>query len=477
MRTQATKPTGVEQKFEANEMFFSTTDSKGVITAGNPVFARVSAYSIEEMIGQPHNLIRHQDMPRAVFKELWDTIRTGGLFLGYVKNHAKGGNHYWVFASVIPIQDGYLSIRFKPSERGIAAAAEIYARMLEEERRADDGDSMERARETLLQHLGSNNYRSYESFSRAMLAQEIRNRDEEIGRKGLALFPRELKSSSAAGIHELFRKSTSIYDTLTELSRDLEAFSGINLKIQEKGQAIVRKADNFRFSAVNAHIASDPLGAKGAPLSTVARFLDVYSRNLSGNVVLLAKDIGTIAQVLENVTTHISTTRLVLEMSLYYQAEMGAETRDGGRVFKILKDLVDAIETLHEATTKELAALQGRLPQITGKNDELRKDIISLQVAQLSGMTEAVRIPEAESIRTMMQDFRAEVDQAVQELGYLADTVEHLQDVTNTTPPKMKKIREELDGIRATLTGCFLENSGGGLALARSESPDVQKSN
>ena len=456
MRTQSTTPTGTEQKFEANEMFFSTTDGKGIITAGNPVFARVSAYSMEEMIGQPHNLIRHPDMPRVVFEELWDTIKAGNIFLGYVKNHAKSGNHYWVFASVIPISNGYLSIRFKPSEAGVRAAEEIYRAMLGVENQGDRADSRQRVREALEKSLRSNHYKSYESFSRAMLAQEIRHRDEEIRRKELELFPRELKATSAVAIQELFRKSTGIYDVLTELSKGLEAFSGINQKIQDKGQAIVRNADHFRFSAMNAHIASDPLGAKGAPLSMVARFLDTYSRNLSGNVILLAKDIEMIAQVLENVTTYISTTRLVMEMSIYYQAEMVAETGDENqerRVFKILKDLVDGFETLHNATTKELLALQGRLPQITGKNEDLRKDIVSLQVAQISGMTEAVRIPEAESIRTMMQDFRAEVQQAVQELEYLAAAVEHLQEVTSTTPPRINRIREDLNAIHATLTG------------------------
>lgn len=456
MRTQSTKPTGKEQKFEANEMFFSTTDRKGVITAGNPVFARVSGYSMEEMVGQPHNLIRHADMPRSVFQALWETVKAGNVFLGYVKNHARDGNHYWVFASVIPINDGYLSIRFKPSEAGVHSAEEVYRMMLGVEDEGDRAESQRRALGALEQHVRSASFRNYESFSRAMLAREIKLRDEEIRKRNLALFPKSLAAGTAPFIQELFRKSTGVYEVLTELSSGLETFSGINEKIQEKGQAIIKNADNFRFSAINAHIASDPLGAKGAPLSTVAKFLDAYSRNLSANVVLLAKEIEAVALVLENVTTHISTTRLVLEMSIHYQAEMASSSADHSRedrVFRILKDLTDGFDTLHNATARELQALQSRLPQITGKSDELRKDIISLQVAQLSGMTEAVRIPEAESIRTMMQDFRAEVQQAVQELEHLTEMVQHLQEVTNTTPPKVNRIRRELDEIHGSLTG------------------------
>ena len=109
-----------------NELFFSTTDQKGVITAGNQVFERVSGYALEDMVGRAHNIVRHPDMPRAVFRLLWDTIGAGRPIAAYVRNRAADGAYYWVMASVVPIAGGYLSVRLAPgSEHFQAAKADL----------------------------------------------------------------------------------------------------------------------------------------------------------------------------------------------------------------------------------------------------------------------------------------------------------------------------------------------------------------
>ncbi len=99
------EPKNIESPFELNELFFSITDPKGVILTGNDVFVKVSKMSKEELIGKPHNIIRHPDMPRAIFKALWSTIKAGRPFVGYVKNMAKDGSYYWVLAAVYPVMD------------------------------------------------------------------------------------------------------------------------------------------------------------------------------------------------------------------------------------------------------------------------------------------------------------------------------------------------------------------------------------
>lgn len=95
----------------------SETDTRGVITYANPKFCEVSGYSVEELVGKPHNIIRHPDMPKAVFKELWDTIKAGQIWQGEVKNRRKDGSSYWVLATVGPLLDAegypyrYISMR------------------------------------------------------------------------------------------------------------------------------------------------------------------------------------------------------------------------------------------------------------------------------------------------------------------------------------------------------------------------------
>ena len=112
-RKSAVQPCDRESPFEIDELFFSTTDRKGVITFGNDVFVRVSGHPRERLIGAPHNVIRHPDMPRAVFRLLWDYVLAGRSVVAYVKNMAADGAYYWVLALVTPIRGGFLSVRLK----------------------------------------------------------------------------------------------------------------------------------------------------------------------------------------------------------------------------------------------------------------------------------------------------------------------------------------------------------------------------
>ncbi len=95
-------PTGVERTFGPEEIIVSKTDPRGVITYANDVFVRVSGYAEPDILGKPHNLIRHPAMPRAVFRLMWDVIPTGQELFAYVLNLAADGGHYWVLAHVTP---------------------------------------------------------------------------------------------------------------------------------------------------------------------------------------------------------------------------------------------------------------------------------------------------------------------------------------------------------------------------------------
>lgn len=135
MRHLDTPPTGREVTFGEDEIIVSKTDCAGVITYANSVFQRVSGYTAKELLGKPHNLIRHPDMPRCVFKLLWDTIATGEEIFAYVINQAKNGDHYWVFAHVTPSYDdhgrciGYHSNRRVPYADALPKVQALYAQL------------------------------------------------------------------------------------------------------------------------------------------------------------------------------------------------------------------------------------------------------------------------------------------------------------------------------------------------------------
>ncbi|MCC3861065.1 PAS domain-containing protein [Pseudemcibacter aquimaris] len=119
------KPTGIENTFSENEIIVSKTDLKGEITYVNDVFCKLAEAKESEMIGQPHNVIRHPDMPRTIFHFLWQQIKSKNEIFAYVKNMAMSGNHYWVFAHVTPTLDGSGNIVGFHSSRRAAPKAEI----------------------------------------------------------------------------------------------------------------------------------------------------------------------------------------------------------------------------------------------------------------------------------------------------------------------------------------------------------------
>jgi PAS domain S-box-containing protein len=122
--------TNQERYFDDDDIIVSKTNLKGHITYANKTFLDIAGYTEREVIGQPHNLIRHPDMPRAIFKLLWETVEQGREIFAYVKNRCRNGDHYWVYAHVTPSFDeagkviGYHSNRRVP-ERDILEQAVI----------------------------------------------------------------------------------------------------------------------------------------------------------------------------------------------------------------------------------------------------------------------------------------------------------------------------------------------------------------
>jgi PAS domain S-box-containing protein len=171
-------PTGVERTFSVDELIVSKTDRRGVITYANDVFLRVSGYELGEVIGQPHNLIRHPQMPRAVFQLLWDTLAAGHELFAYINNLAADGAHYWVLAHVTPSYGrdgrviGYHSSRRRPSAEAVAQVTPVYTQLLGEERRHPNGRAAVEASSRLLTELLEQRGASYEHFVWSIIGRE-----------------------------------------------------------------------------------------------------------------------------------------------------------------------------------------------------------------------------------------------------------------------------------------------------------------
>lgn len=171
--------TGVEAPFHPHELIVSKTDTRGVVTYANEVFLRVSGYAEREVLGRPHNLIRHPDMPRCVFRLLWQTIAGGDEIFAYVINRAKTGDHYWVLAHVTPTFDkagaivGYHSNRRCPARRAVARVAALYEQLLAAEQAAGGkGDAAVRAGAAVLGGVLDRAGLSYPEFVWSVINQE-----------------------------------------------------------------------------------------------------------------------------------------------------------------------------------------------------------------------------------------------------------------------------------------------------------------
>lgn len=149
-----------EFDYSGDELLMSTTDQQGRITHCNAAFARVSGFSMDELMGQPHNLVRHPDMPPEAFEDMWKTIGHGRNWIGMVKNRRKDGDFYWVRAHVTPLMEngkpaGYMSVRMKPSREEVRQAEQLYIKIRQER---------ESGRQTFRLHLGHVRYNDWRDW-------------------------------------------------------------------------------------------------------------------------------------------------------------------------------------------------------------------------------------------------------------------------------------------------------------------------
>lgn len=129
----------MQKNLQKNDFIVSKTDLKGRITYVNKIFMEMGEYTEKELLGKPHSMIRHEDMPKSVFKLLWDMVQNKEEIFAFVVNKTKNGNYYWVFANVTPSFDpngniiGYYSVRRQPNAKAIELIKPLYKKMLNAE--------------------------------------------------------------------------------------------------------------------------------------------------------------------------------------------------------------------------------------------------------------------------------------------------------------------------------------------------------
>jgi PAS domain S-box-containing protein len=168
MRPKVT-PKDVEIIMRDDDFIVSKTDRTGVITYCNRIFMEFAKYEEHELLGQQHNIIRHPEMPRCIFKLLWDTIQDKREINAYVKNMSSDGSYYWVFANVTTSYDengepqGYYSVRRKPETQKLEKVKKLYSELLKEEKKYGPKEGLA-ASERMLNNLLKEQGKTYEEF-------------------------------------------------------------------------------------------------------------------------------------------------------------------------------------------------------------------------------------------------------------------------------------------------------------------------
>ena len=285
-------PTGASHEVGPEEIFFSTTDAKGVILQSNSVFVRLSRYSREQLIGAPHNIIRHPSMPGGAFLLMWDTLAAGRPFCAYVDNLAADGSRYTVFATITPLGQDYLSVRFRPQRTDLLEAARgLYAavRPGELEHRARGGSAHAAAVEGLGRLAGAG-FLSYDEFIWAALPAEVMARAAAgVGYPARPQAGGELGELLAAGaVHGELTTWVARLDDLQGLADELVAGGA---RLRDGVTASERAAEDFR-AAVEAQGGFSPVMASITLWVTMTTEVDALLGALVGRVAELREGVA-----------------------------------------------------------------------------------------------------------------------------------------------------------------------------------------
>lgn len=431
-----------ERMFNIDELFFSITDKRGVIEQCNDVFTRISAYTTEEVLGAPHSLLRHPDMPRCVFKLLWDTIEAGQTIAAYVKNLAKDGRYYWVLAVVMPTQNGYLSIRLKPSSELFPLVRQIYSELLSLERCIETDtkrrpEAMAAGTKRLLEVLATHGYQSYTAFMHAALSSEMTARHQALEEgQSQSTKGSHLRMSFSGNLRIVAEHCHELDNNLQKLFRTLDEFRGMNVLLLDKSRSMLDSAATIRLLSLNATVAAHQLGARAQTLGVVAESLGEASISSQQIITDLAKEMHSLVDSLSSLIFEVATIKLQSEVGNHFLLEMQAN--DGHSQDKASQSLITLIREVSKrihSVYERLSASEMGFSILRKRVEQLLRNVSTLRFVQFAGLKESVSLSGADSFAVVFKDAKHQIDKTHSECDQLQQRVEasqlHIRTIRN----------------------------------------------
>lgn len=384
-----------EVPFGIEEIFFSRTDPRGVIQAGNSVFQRVSGIPWERLVGAPHRIVRHGDMPRAVFHLLWDRIKAGRPTGAYVCNSSADGRFYWVFAVVVPLADGFLSVRIKPTSALLDRVKALYESLRQAE---TDGRPAQDSAADLVAGLARLGFPSYDSFQARALATEVLQRVTLGGGRGGSR-PETLQAAEAADGIEV--ELTGMQSMFTEALR----------------------------IALNLRIAASQLGELGRPVSAISDNYALLANDMVSwlNNRALDEDVGFggIARSVSESLFLLNAANLLAEMSEAFARDGalggGEAAEEQGRLTGVASQYAAKAQDCQDRAMQEAATVASHLA-------EMRKHVTALNsirmLCRIEGATLRHTGVSLDEIGSQLDGFQDEIGRRLLRITSLGQQVQ-----------------------------------------------------
>jgi aerotaxis receptor len=432
--------TNIETLLPEGEFIYSSTNLKGYIVEANEAFARISNYRREEMIGQPHNMVRHPDMPSEAFADLWQDLMAGRPWRGIIKNRRKDGGFYWVVANTSPVREngrliGFQSVRSRPTRDEVAGAELAYQKIRSGDKslRIKNGRVIKHRPEWLNQLLSLRSQMTLAGMAALLPALELSSR--QLGGPSLPDFVLQPLAAITVAYALYF-----LFFYAPQTSRDLENTSNWMEDVLQSGDlskrfdlersdvigSIARKADRLT-SSTQATIQGIADVARQVALAATGVDSGMKKSQISAQTQSEAT--STAAAAIEQVTVSIGEVAAHAKITMETAAHAGAVAHQGAQVTQQASQTIESLASTVRHSAEQVESLGQRSEEIGRVTVVIKEIADQTNLLALNAAIEAARAGElgrgfavvADEVRKLAE----RTSKATQEIGLMTKSIQN----------------------------------------------------